>query len=599
MLVSALLILATSGVSSAAPLTTPPTARISGDGSSWAGNALMDWVAAIKTQGVTVDYTPDGSALGRHNFALGLSDFAVSEVPYGLDPQDTTQPTFGYGLVPVTAGGLAFMYNVPVGGAMYARLRLSQLALAKIFAGEVTQWNDPIIAATNPGVALPDQRITVVVRSDGSGSTYVLTSWLKDEYPADYAALCGTTGCDASHPTSYFPYTGLSNFTAQSGADGVTTYTANTPYTINFDEYASVVAAGFPAAQIQNSAGNWASPDDARVWRALRHATVTADGTVDLASVFGSTDPNAYPLSYLAYAFIPTTASGPASMNTGKRETLAYFLTFALCEGQRTMGALGYSPLPLKLVQAGFAQIAKLGTADPSADLTGDNITNCSNPTFNADTLAETPPPLPSVTVHRPTISGLPKVGHVLSASTPSPVYIGYAYAAQGPVTYTYSWNADDRPIPGATKTIYVPTVTDAHKFISVTITPHEYGLASVPATSAHVGAIVPSPIAVRQPTIKVTRAPTTTMRGSAVVAVRPAVGSATITGPTRAVLTFTRGTRTITRSITLTFRNGIATCRLPRLPVRGRWAATLKLVRSDLIKRPVVSRTFAVRVGR
>ncbi|WGL52763.1 substrate-binding domain-containing protein [Nocardioides sp. BP30] len=373
--------------------------RLSGDGSSWAGNALNDWVTGVKAQGVTVDFNPDGSSQGRANFANGLSDYAVSEIPYKgdtADPQDQSFPGFGYGMLPVVAGGTSFMYNVQVNGKRLTTLDLSQAALAKIFSGQVTQWNDPIIKATNPGVNLPAQRITVVVRSDGSGATAEFTLWMKHQFPADYAKLCAKTGgCNASSATSYFPYQHLTNFVAQSGSNGVTTYTASTPYTINYDEYSYARGVGFPVAQVQNAAGFYTVPSDTAVAVALTQAKINQDKSSanylsqDLSNVYAYKDPRTYPISAYSYLIVPTVTHG--SFDTGKGSTLAYFGTYALCEGQRTMGALGYSPLPMNLVLAAMDQVSRIPGIDAATASTiaatkkgasTGTANPCDNPTF-------------------------------------------------------------------------------------------------------------------------------------------------------------------------------------------------------------------------
>lgn len=390
------LVLSTVGVVGSA--VAAPTTRISGQGSSWAGNALDDWKKAVAAQGVNVEYNANGSSTGRTAFAQGTADYAVSEIPYTgdtKDPQDTMQPNFGYAMLPVVAGGTSFMYNLPVGGKRFTGLKLSQAALAKIFSGQVTQWNDPVIAATNPGVALPAQRITVVVRSDGSGATAQFTLWMLRQFPADYAALCAKTGCNPSSATSYFPYQGLSNFTAQAQSIGVTTYTSNTPYTINYDEYSYAVNAGFPVAQIQNAAGFYTTPTASAVAVALTQAKINTDKSSanylsqDLSAVYPYKDPRTYPISAYSYLFVPTETHG--SFSAAKGATMAYFSAFDLCEGQRTMGALGYSPLPMNLVLAGMDQVLRVPGIDAS---TKDAITKtqqgvaagsgnpCNNPTF-------------------------------------------------------------------------------------------------------------------------------------------------------------------------------------------------------------------------
>ncbi len=166
---------------SAAPAQAVSYVPISGSGSTWAALAVQDWKAAVKTQGVQVNFNSVGSSQGRKEFAQGIVQYAVSEIPYKgdtADPQDTIFPNFGYSMVPAVAGGTTFMYNLPIGGQRYDNLKLSMSTIAGIFSGQITRWNDQALKTDNPGVALPDQRITVVVRSDGSGATAQFTLWM-------------------------------------------------------------------------------------------------------------------------------------------------------------------------------------------------------------------------------------------------------------------------------------------------------------------------------------------------------------------------------------------------------------------------------------
>lgn len=378
---------------------------ISGSGSSWAGNALAQWVADVETQGVTVNYNPSGSSTGRKEFARGVTQFGVSEIPYKgdtADPQDNIYPESeglnSYGMLPVVAGGTSFMYNLKIGGNRYTSLNLSQEAVAKIFSGQVTRWNDPVIAADNPGVSLPDQRITVVVRSDGSGATAQFTLWMKRQFPEQYAYLCTTTGqCDGSSATSYFPINNatLPNFVAQSGSSGVTTYTQNTEYTINYDEYSYALQVGFPVANVKNAAGFYTTPTASAVAVSLTQATINTDSSSvnylsqDLSNVYTYGDPRSYPLSAYSYALVPHQTWSFFQESQGA--TLAYFLRHALCDGQEPMGDLGYSPLPMNLVLAALDQVEKIPGIDADTQATITSIREgtlagtsnpCNNPTF-------------------------------------------------------------------------------------------------------------------------------------------------------------------------------------------------------------------------
>ena len=373
--------------------------RISGSGSSWAGNAVAQWLADVKAQGVTVDYDPTGSSTGRKQFAQSLKQFAVSEIPYTgdtADPQDTTVPTTPYTLMPMVAGGTSFMYNLDIGGNRFTKLNLSQAAVAGIFSGQITRWNAPEIAADNPNVSLPAQQITVVVRSEGSGATAQFTLWMLRQFPAQYQALCATTGCNPAAATSYFPTNGLTNFVAQNGSSGVTTYTVNTPYTINYDEYSYALQVGFPVANVKNAAGFYTVPTAEAVAVALIQANINTDPASanylaqDLSGVYNYGDPRTYPLSAYSYFIVPTVERG--GFGAAQGATLGYFTQYALCEGQRTMGPLGYSPLPMNLVLAAMTEVRKIPGVDAAtlakldavaAGATAAGADNpCNNPTF-------------------------------------------------------------------------------------------------------------------------------------------------------------------------------------------------------------------------
>lgn len=374
--------------------------RIGGSGSSWAGNALQDWVSRVGSQGVTVDYENKGSSTGRKEFADKMKQFAVSEIPYTgdtADPRDNSLPPFKYAMLPVVAGGTAFMYNLKTGTNRLTTLKLSQQAIAKIFTGQLQKWNDPIIRADNPGVPLPDARVNVVVRSDGSGATAQFTLWLLRQFPADYAKLCQKTGCDPRRATSFFPIGNgqLQNFVAQNGSQGVTTYTANNQYTINYDEYSYAKGIDFPAAQVKNAAGFYTLPTEHAVAVALTQAKINLDSksanylSQDLSKVYGYQDPRSYPMSAYSYMIVPTQAT--EALNSAQGATLGFFANYALCEGQRPMGQLGYSPLPMNLVLAAMDQIQKIPGVDTStldkinqtrASVRSGGTPACNNPTF-------------------------------------------------------------------------------------------------------------------------------------------------------------------------------------------------------------------------
>jgi phosphate transport system substrate-binding protein len=380
---------------------------IDGEGSTWAGPAWHQWEADAAADGVTFNYTPNGSSAGRDDFARQTSAmFADSEIPFrgdADDPQDQTYPNFNYSMLPVVAGGTAFGYNLPIGGSSnYPSLQLNMATIAGIFSGEITNWDAPQIRATNPGVALPNQQITVVVRSDGSGATAQFKLWMLRQFPADYRHLAAETGGNPNAASSYYPVGSLgacaSNtpcFVAQSGSDGVTTFVQHTPYTIDYDEYAYDLTAGLPVARVENAAGFFTLPNQYAVAVALIAAQIDMDKnspnylSQNLSNVYGYRDPRAYPMSMYTYEMIPDQTTQVLQDPQGA--TLAWVSTNAVCEWQADMGALGYSPLPMNLVLASMQQIEKIPginaavtatITDTQKGVSSGTVNPCNSPTF-------------------------------------------------------------------------------------------------------------------------------------------------------------------------------------------------------------------------
>jgi len=364
-------------------------AQINGAGSTWAGNALNAWIGQVAQNGLRVTFTGTGSAQGRQYFAAGTVDYGVSDIGYqGTDPRTGLADTSSrpYAFVPLVAGGTAFPYNIVAQGKRVTSLRLSGLTLAKIFTNQITNWDDPAITADNNGATLPSIPIIPVVHSEGSGTSYQFSAYLNQEFPSIWSSFNGE-----GSPTEYWP-TGKGQQIAQNGSDGVMNYVSSSSGqgTITFDEYSYAIAKSFPVAKILNAAGYYTLPTQYNVAVALTQAIINQDKSdptkyllQDLHNVYGYTDPRTYPMSSYSYGIIPT-SSTDSTMSTGKRQTLADFLFQSVCQGQGTIGPIGYSALPINLVQAAFDQIGLLGQADPNVDLTNENVANCGNPTFVA-----------------------------------------------------------------------------------------------------------------------------------------------------------------------------------------------------------------------
>lgn len=361
---------------------------IQGSGSSWSANAVNQWIADVQPNGLQVVFTASGSAQGRKDFAYKTTDFAVSDIGYqGHDEasgDDDTSQGRAFSYLPVVAGGTAFPYQVRVGGQLVRNLRLSGLTLAKIFTNQITNWNDPAITKDNNGRPLPSLPIIPVVHSEGSGSTAQFTRYLDKQYPSLWRQYYGRSGL-----TEYYPRKGAQ--IAQNGSDGVVNFVTSGAANgaIGYDEYSYALAKNYPVLKLENAAGYFTAPTQYDVAVALTQAQINMDKSSpdyllqNLDKVYTYGDKRAYPMSSYSYLLIPT-AADDSRMTTAKRQTLADFLFYSICQGQAEMGPIGYSPLPINLVQASFDQVAKLKQADPNVDLTKRDVTTCHNPTFVA-----------------------------------------------------------------------------------------------------------------------------------------------------------------------------------------------------------------------
>jgi phosphate transport system substrate-binding protein len=371
-------------------------ALISGSGSSWAANAINQWISDVTTNGLQVVFTAAGSAQGRTDFRNVTTDFAVSDIGFqGVDPatgdSDTncinpSQPSTcrPYAYLPIVAGGTSFPYQIRVGGKLVTNLRLSGETLAKIFTNKITNWDDPAITADNNGRKLPSLPIIPVVHSEGSGSTAQFTRYLNTQYPSIWRPFSDNVGM-----TEYFPRQDPQ--VAQNGSDGVINFitSAAANGAIGYDEYSYALNKQYPVAQLENQAGYFTSPNQYNVAVALTKAQINMNKKSknyllqNLNKVYTMPDKRAYAMSSYSYMIIPTSPTDKR-MTTPKRQTLADFLYYDICAGQAEMGPIGYSPLPINLVEASFQQTNLLHKADKNVQLSNENVTTCHNPTFVA-----------------------------------------------------------------------------------------------------------------------------------------------------------------------------------------------------------------------
>ncbi|MBV8993133.1 MAG: phosphate ABC transporter substrate-binding protein PstS [Pseudonocardiales bacterium] len=375
---------------------------ISGSGSTWSFNALEQWrknVAGL--YGMTINFSPNGSTNGRNDYRNGQVDFAVSEIPYGLTDGGVLDPPpqRGFAYMPIVAGGTAFMYNLKIGNKRVTNLRLSGETVTKIFTQKITTWDDPAIKADNPGLALPPRKIIPVVYSNGSGSAAQFTTWMANQYPALWDDYCHRNGRSLTPCgfTSFYPLgpgmeakaqsQGVAGFVAQDSSEGA----------ITFVEYSYARNAGFPVVKLLNKANYYVEPLEGSVAVALLKAKIAPDLTQDLTQVYVNLDPRTYPLSSYSYMILPRGPNPGSTFNDKKGATLSEFGAYFLCEGQQTADILGYSPLPINLVQAGVDQINQIPGSTKKLDR--NNLAHCNNPTVSLDggnrVAEEAPQPAP------------------------------------------------------------------------------------------------------------------------------------------------------------------------------------------------------------
>ncbi len=278
--------------------------------------------------GVTIGYSAVGSSAGIAAFSAGQVDFGASDVP-----MTAAEQAAGRGgpvtQVPVDLGGEGIAYNLPLPAG--ARLHLTGPVLAAIFLGQIIRWNDPAITALNPGITLPPAPITVVHRSDGSGTTYIFSNYLSAIDPA-WAARVGA-GKTLNWPAGE----------GAEGNGGVAADVYRTPFSIGYVEEAYSAGLLLPFAAIRNQAGNYVVPSAQNV--AADAAQKPAITSSDF-SIVNQPGTDSYPISGYSWALVYTRQPDQA---TG--QALVAMLDWLTHDGQAYAAANGYVPLPPQVQQ--------------------------------------------------------------------------------------------------------------------------------------------------------------------------------------------------------------------------------------------------------
>ncbi len=337
-------------------------AGLNGAGSSFAAPAIETFQQVVQSApyNLSVNYTSTSSGDGRYEFTNGTTDFAVSDIAYGLGNSDTTPPSFPYIYVPITAGGIAFMYNIP---GLTKNLQLTSYTACAILTGGITNWNNAQIAASNPGVTLPNLAIRPVTESDPAGTNYVLEEWCIAEQGALWTAFANYINSlssnqvtiSASSPESQWPplSNGLNaDSTAAVASDVSTNAGAIGPVQLQY-----ATDAGFGTgdtskgvAAVENASGDYALPTPVDVASALAYATQLPNGTHQLN--FGGAGPHVYNPS--TYSYLLTPAKG---WQAAKGAVLSAFVNYVLTLGQEKSPSIGYASLGLSLERYGIDSV--------------------------------------------------------------------------------------------------------------------------------------------------------------------------------------------------------------------------------------------------
>ncbi|HQZ30725.1 MAG TPA: phosphate ABC transporter substrate-binding protein PstS [Arenimonas sp.] len=307
--------------------TSVQAAEITGAGASFVFPAMSKWSADYNaaTQN-RVNYQSIGSGGGIAQIKAATVDFGSSDAP--LKAEDLAAS--GLFQFPSVSGGIVPVVNIP--GLEMGKIRFTGPILADIFLGKVTNWNDPVIAAVNPGLTLPDLRITVVHRSDGSGTTFNWVNYLSKVSVA-WREKVGE-GTSVRWPVGV----------GGKGNEGVAAYTKQIKGAIGYVELSYALVNKLNYAAVRNRAGNFIVPSNESIAAAAASADWASAKDFSLV-ITDAPGADAYPISATNFILMHKQPKNPAS----SKQTIEFF-TWVYANGDDAATKLGYVPLPDALV---------------------------------------------------------------------------------------------------------------------------------------------------------------------------------------------------------------------------------------------------------
>lgn len=309
------------------------TLSLTGAGATFPYPMYSKWFSEYhkKDPNIQINYQSIGSGGGIRQVTEGTVDFGASDGPMTDEQLKAYQDKHGFPVLhfPTVLGGVVPTYNIP---GVSAELKFTPEALAGIYLGKITKWNDPAITGPNSGVNLPGEEIVVIHRSDGSGTTYIWADYLS-KVSSEWKSKVGTS-------TSVNWPVGLGG----KGNEGVSGLVKQTPDSIGYVELIYAIQNKMPYGSVKNSSGAFIKADLASVTAAAAGAAknMPADFRVSITVAPGKT---AYPISSFTWLLIPSKFS-----DAGKRDAVKGFVKWMLADGQNYTEALSYAKLPKEVV---------------------------------------------------------------------------------------------------------------------------------------------------------------------------------------------------------------------------------------------------------
>jgi phosphate ABC transporter phosphate-binding protein len=314
-----------------------------GAGATFPAPIYQKWIASFQASapGLPISYEAVGSEEGIQRLRRGEVDFAASDIL----PDKNIQDQLGIETFPSVVGAVVPAYNIQ---GLARDLRFTPDLLAGIFLGRITKWNDPRIKEVNRGVNLPAADIVVVHRLDGSGTTYVFSSYLSKTNLAWREAI-------GAGSTLHWPVG-----QGAKGNEGVADALIRTPYSIGYLEFIYALQNELSYGAVKNAAGKFVRPDIDSIAAAARSAAPVEHFRIDVDDAPGR---DAYPIASFTWLLVSS------QMQAGvKRERLGAFLDWAFSSGQREAGALGYVAVPEELAGQERSAVARFRSPQRSAN---------------------------------------------------------------------------------------------------------------------------------------------------------------------------------------------------------------------------------------